>query len=46
MNPEGLFADDLSPASKQERVHEDELRSLIRSMLDRAISFGTVEHLS
>lgn len=31
MNPEELFADDRSPASEQERVHEDELRSLMRS---------------
>lgn len=39
MNPEELFADDRSPASEQERVHEDELRSLMRSILDWAISF-------
>lgn len=28
MNPEELFADDRSPASEQERVHEDELHLL------------------
>ena len=39
MNPEELFADDRSPASEQERVHEDELHSLMRSILDWAISF-------
>lgn len=39
MNPEELFADDRSPASDQERVHEDELRSLMRSILDWTISF-------
>ena len=39
MNPEELFADDRSPASEQERVHEDEPRSLMRSILDWAISF-------
>ena len=39
MNPEELFADDRSPASEQERVHEDELRSLMHSILDWAISF-------
>ena len=39
MNPEELFADDRSPASDQERVHEDELHSLMRSILDWAISF-------
>ena len=39
INPEELFADDRSPASEQERVHEDELRSLMRSILDWAISF-------
>ena len=33
------FADDRSPASEQERVHEDELHSLMRSILDWAISF-------
>ena len=38
MNPEELFADDRSPASEQERVHEDELHSLMRSILDWAIS--------
>ena len=36
---EELFADDRSPASEQERVHEDELHSLMRSILDWAISF-------
>ena len=39
MNPEELFADDRSPASEQERVHEDELHSLMRSILDWAIWF-------
>ena len=39
MNPEELFADDRSPASEQERVHEDELHSLMRSILDWTISF-------
>ena len=39
MNPEELFADDRSPASEQERVREDELHSLMRSILDWAISF-------
>ena len=39
MNPEELFADDRSPASEQERVHEDELHSLMRIILDWAISF-------
>lgn len=39
MNPEELFADDRSPASEQKRVHEDELHSLMRSILDWAISF-------
>ena len=39
MNPEELFADDRSPASEQQRVHEDELHSLMRSILDWAISF-------
>lgn len=39
MNPEELFADDRSSASEQERVHEDELHSLMRSILDWAISF-------
>ena len=39
INPEELFADDRSPASEQERVHEDELHSLMRSILDWAISF-------
>ena len=39
MNPEELFADDRSPASEQERVHEDELHSLMRSILDWAIYF-------
>lgn len=39
INPEELFADDRSPASEQERVHEDELHSLMHSILDWAISF-------
>ena len=39
VNPEELFADDRSPASEQERVHEDDLHSLMRSILDWAISF-------
>ena len=39
INPEELFADDRSPASEQQRVHEDELHSLMRSILDWAISF-------
>lgn len=39
MNPEELFADDRNPASEQERVHEDELHSLMHSILDWAISF-------
>ena len=39
MNPEELFADDRSLASEQQRVHEDELHSLMRSILDWAISF-------
>lgn len=39
INPEELFADDRSRASEQERVHEDELHSLMRSILDWAISF-------
>ena len=39
INPEELFADDCSPASEQERVHEDESHSLMRSILDWAISF-------
>ena len=39
MNPEELFADDRSFASEQERVHEEELHSLMRSILDWAISF-------
>ena len=39
MNPEELFADDRTPASEQERVHEDELHSLMRNILDWAISF-------
>ena len=39
MSPEELFAGDRSPASEQERVHEDELYSLMRSILDWAISF-------
>lgn len=39
MNSEELFADDHSPAPEQERVHEDELHSFMRSILDWAISF-------
>ena len=39
INPEELLSDDRSSASEQERVHEDELHSLMRSILDRAISF-------
>ena len=39
MNLEELFADDRNPAFEQERVHEDELHSLMRSILDWAISF-------
>lgn len=39
MNPEELFADDRTPASEQKRVHEDELHSLMRKILDWAISF-------
>ena len=39
MNPEELFADDRSPAFEQKRVREDELHSLMRSILDWAISF-------
>ena len=39
INPEELFADDRSPASEQERVHEDELHSLMHSILDWTISF-------
>ena len=39
MNPEELFADDRSPASEQERVREDELHSIMHSILDWAISF-------
>ena len=38
MNPEELFADNRTPASEQERVHEDELHSLMRNILDWAIS--------
>ena len=34
MNPEELFADDRSPASEQECIHEDELHLLMRSILD------------
>ena len=34
-----MFVDDRSPASEQERGHEDELRSLMCSILDWAISF-------
>ena len=36
INPEELFAGDRSLASEQERVHEDELHSLMRSILDWA----------
>lgn len=39
MNPEELFADNRTLASEQERVHEDELHSLMRNILDWAISF-------
>lgn len=39
MNPEELFAGNRTPASEQERVHEDELHSLMRKILDWAISF-------
>lgn len=39
MNPEELFADDRSSAFEQKRVHEDELHSFKRSILDWAISF-------
>ena len=39
INPEELFADNRTPASEQERVHEDELHSLMRNILDWAISF-------
>lgn len=39
INPEELFADDRNPASEQERIREDELYSLMRSILDWAISF-------
>ena len=39
INPEELFADDRSPASEQERVREDELHSIMHSILDWAISF-------
>ena len=39
MDSEELFADDRSPAFEQERIHEDELHSLMRSILDWAISF-------
>ena len=39
MNPEELFADDRSPASEQECIHEDELHLLMRSILDWVISF-------
>lgn len=36
MNPEELFAGNRSPASGRERVHEDELHSLMRNILDGA----------
>ena len=39
INSEELFADDRSPVSEQECVYEDELYSLMRSILDWAISF-------
>ncbi|MEI3324892.1 MAG: hypothetical protein V8R44_06245, partial [Eggerthellaceae bacterium] len=39
MNLEELFADDRSSAFEQKRVHEDELHSFKRSILDWAISF-------
>lgn len=39
MNPEEFFAGNRTPASEQERVHEDELHSLMRKILDWAISF-------
>lgn len=39
MNPEELFADDRSPASEQECIHEDELHLLMHSILDWVISF-------
>lgn len=39
INPEELFTDDRSPASEQKRVLEDELHSLMHSILDWAISF-------
>lgn len=39
MNPEELFADDRGPSSEQERVHKDELHSLMCGILDWAISF-------
>lgn len=39
INSKELFADDRDPASKQERIREDELHSLMRSILDWAISF-------
>ena len=39
MNPEELFADDRSPGFEQQRVHEDELHSIMHSILDWAISF-------
>lgn len=39
MDFEELFTDDRSPAFEQERIHEDELHSLMRSILDWAISF-------
>ncbi len=39
INHEELFADDHSPAYEQERIHQDELYSLMNSILDWAISF-------
>ena len=39
INHEELFADDRSPAYEQERIHQDELYSLMNSILDWAISF-------
>ena len=32
VSPEGVGADDRSPTSEQERVHEDEWHSLMRSI--------------
>lgn len=39
MNSEEMLADDRSPAFEQELVREGELHSLMRSILDWAISF-------